>query len=69
KSVYGWGNARSLTNATAAENQVYSGAEIPAADLGSAGDYYLDTKTFILYGPKTSAGWNNSIDLSGTQAN
>jgi|SRR5579871_6102745 len=66
KSVYSWGTAVSLQGASGAENQVYSGTEIPANSFGNTGDYYLDTKTFILYGPKTSTGWNNSIDLNGS---
>jgi hypothetical protein len=66
KTLYSWGNTHTLTGATAAENQVYSGTQDPVNDLGLVGDYYLNTKTFVLYGPKSSSGWNNSLDLQGS---
>jgi hypothetical protein len=34
--------------------------------LGREGDYYLDKDNYILYGPKSSAGWGTPINLKGT---
>jgi len=42
------------TGATgAAGTKIYSGVGLPGEMLGVPGDYYLDTSTGILYGPKT----------------
>ena len=38
-------------------NTILSGAAIPSAASGSIGDFYLDTTTEALYGPKASVGW------------
>lgn len=38
----------------------------PDASLGVAGDYYLDTSSYDLYGPKTESGWGTPINLKGT---
>jgi hypothetical protein len=35
---------------------IYSGAVAPTDTIGSDGDYYFDTVTKILYGPKDIAG-------------
>ena len=37
----------------AAGTQIYSGVGIPSDSFGSPGDFYVDTSTGILYGPKT----------------
>ena len=36
---------------------ILSGTGTPAANVGSAGDFFLDTSTGDLYGPKAQAGW------------
>ena len=36
---------------------VLSGSGTPTAGLGAIGDFYLDTSTNTLYGPKTAGGW------------
>lgn len=43
-----------------------SGAEAPSSATGAIGDYYLNTTTGSLFGPKTSSGWETSINLKGT---
>jgi hypothetical protein len=48
-------------------SQILRGTGVPAASLGIVGDYYLDTSTGILYGPKTENGWESSVDLTGDQ--
>jgi hypothetical protein len=37
-----------------------SGATLPPASAGGVGDYWFDTATATLYGPKTTAGWPTS---------
>jgi hypothetical protein len=48
-------------------SQTYSGNGAPATTLGIIGDYYLDKTNFLLYGPKTAAGWGTPILLRGAQ--
>jgi len=44
----------------------YSGSLTPSSTLGSAGDYYYQTSSASLYGPKTSGGWPvNPVSLGG----
>lgn len=38
-------------------NYLYNSNGLPADNLGNPGDLYLDEDTYIVYGPKTSAGW------------
>ncbi len=53
----------------AAGNAILNGTTAPPADtLGAVGDFYLDTATGTLYGPKTSIGWpSTGTSLVGTQ--
>lgn len=44
---------------------ILSGAGAPAVSVGSVGDFYLDTNTQNLYGPKTSNGWGAPVSLKG----
>lgn len=44
---------------------IYSGTVVPATTLGSNGDFYLNTTTSLLYGPKTAAGWGTGFSLKG----
>jgi hypothetical protein len=41
-------------------NTVLSGTALPSSALGSDGDFYLNTATSCLYGPKASAAWPNT---------
>ncbi|MDN5284538.1 MAG: hypothetical protein JWR38_812 [Mucilaginibacter sp.] len=44
---------------------IYSGNTTPAASKGVIGDFYLDTSTGLLYGPKTANGWGTGFSLKG----
>jgi hypothetical protein len=59
----GWGAVLVMKGASAAENKIYSGTEIPADAFGNYGDYYLDITNFVLYGPRSNSGWGNPINL------
>ncbi|NHA04227.1 collagen-like protein [Mucilaginibacter sp. HC2] len=48
-----------------AGNMIYSGTTTPVATKGAIGDYYLDTATGLLYGPKTATGWGGGLSLKG----
>ena len=51
--------------ASAAGSIIYGGTTVPAASNGAVGDYYLNTTTGLLYGPKTATGWGNGLSLKG----
>lgn len=44
---------------------VRSGAGAPAAGLGVDGDFYINTTTDDIYGPKTSGAWGAATSLIG----
>jgi hypothetical protein len=67
KSSSGWGSGISITGAPGASgSQIYSGSGTPSATLGNNGDYYLDSTSYNLYGPKTASGWGTALSLKGT---
>lgn len=41
-------------------SKIFSGTTTPSPSLGAIGDYYLNTTTYTLIGPKTGAGWPGS---------
>ena len=42
----------------------YSGASDPPANLGVVGDFYLNTTTDVIFGPKSSDGWGSGITIN-----
>jgi len=46
---------------------VLNGATTPASGLGIVGDFYLNTATNELFGPKTAGGWGAGVSLVGPQ--
>ncbi|PYF72836.1 collagen-like protein [Pedobacter nutrimenti] len=71
KGLNGSNGATGQTGATGAAGTngktILSGTGIPAPDLGTTGDYYLDKGTYNLYGPKISSGWGVPTALQGPQ--
>lgn len=51
----------------AAGSRIWSGTTVPSSNMGNAGDYYLETNTYLFYGPKTSVGWGMPINLKGAK--
>jgi hypothetical protein len=45
---------------------ILNGTVVPAAGIGVDGDFYLNTTTKILYGPKTAGAWGSGSSISGT---
>jgi hypothetical protein len=54
-----------VTGGGGGSNTVLSGSGVPSAGLGSDGDFYIDTATFNIYGPKTSGAWGSAVSLIG----
>ena len=44
-------------------NTIQNGVGIPSKKLGINGDFYIDTKSLVLYGPKINGAWKNSTSL------
>ena len=44
---------------------LYSGTDDPSTSTGQDGDYYLNTASGELFGPKTSGEWSDSFMLKG----
>ncbi len=44
---------------------VLHGTTAPAASAGAIGDFYIDTASHEIYGPKTQAGWGDGTNLIG----
>ena len=69
KTSTGWGSPFSLKGATgatgAAGSTINSGIVAPDATVGANGDYYLNTVTYLFYGPKIGGTWPAPINLKG----
>lgn len=50
-----------ITSLLEAPSQVYKESGIPSDTLGKAGDYYVDTSTNKIYGPKTNV-WGTPVN-------
>jgi BclA C-terminal domain/Collagen triple helix repeat (20 copies) len=46
--------------------QLLNGVVVPSTAVGSVGDFYLDTATSTLYGPRTNSGWPAGVNLNGS---
>jgi integrin beta 8 len=44
---------------------VLNGTGAPAGSFGAIGDFYIDTTTNPIYGPKAAGGWGNATNLVG----
>lgn len=59
------GNQGTAGTDGAAGSKILSGTTDPTAAEGAAGDFYLNKTTYVLYGPKTAAGWGMGLELRG----
>ncbi len=48
-------------------NTIRNGPSAPDDSIGLIGDFYLDTSTSTLYGPKADVGWGQGFSLVGPQ--
>jgi hypothetical protein len=44
-------------------NTILNGVGVPSKKVGINGDFYIDTKALVLYGPKVNGAWKNSTSL------
>ncbi|HUW87399.1 MAG TPA: hypothetical protein VMW30_03365 [Candidatus Paceibacterota bacterium] len=52
---------------TAVPNTILNGITPPRSSIGINGDFYIDMKALVLYGPKSKSRWLNPISLRGPQ--
>lgn len=45
--------------------RIYSGSMSPPPAIGDLGDFYFQTSTAILFGPKRTTGWGSGVNLKG----
>ena len=72
KTSDSWGTPINLkgregSNGTAG-SKIHAGTGIPAQNIGNNGDWYIDTKNKMLYGPKTDQGWGSGLALGNSNA-
>ena len=48
-----------------AGSTVLNGSGVPSSELGSNGDFYINTINYDIYGPKSSGGWGSATSLVG----
>jgi hypothetical protein len=44
---------------------ILNGTNNPGSGIGTVGDFYLNTSSNILFGPKTAGGWGTGVSLVG----
>jgi hypothetical protein len=44
---------------------VLNGATAPSASVGEDNDFYIDTATTQLYGPKSGGVWGSPVSMTG----
>jgi hypothetical protein len=49
--------------------QLLSGASEPSPVIGLVGDFYVETNTGKLFGPKTSSGWGEGVYIGANDPN
>lgn len=54
-------------NTSATINTILNGKGAPKSTVGRDGDFYIDTRALLLYGPKTSGKWPTPHALQGPQ--
>jgi hypothetical protein len=66
KNTTNWGAGAALVGPQGLPGKsVLNGAGVPAAALGTVGDFYIDVTARAMYGPKTAAGWGAATSLIG----
>lgn len=54
-----------ITTTTQTVNTILSGKTSPTTSIGKNGDFYIDTKSMLFYGPKKNGLWPLGISLKG----
>ena len=72
KTAGAWGSGVALQGADGAPGSdgadgrtILNGSGAPGGGTGSDGDFYLDTASWNLYGPKTGGAWGSGVALQG----
>jgi hypothetical protein len=69
KTASGWGTGITLVGAPGtAGSTLLSGESAPTLAVGKIGDFYIDSNSMTLYGPKNSTSWGKSVSLGASTA-
>jgi integrin beta 8 len=64
-----WGSSTSLIGPTGSAGtngySILNGSGVPSSGTGANGDFYIDTASNALYGPKSGGVWGSSVSLIG----
>jgi hypothetical protein len=52
-------------SASSIPNTILSGKGAPTLKMGINGDFYIDTRSLLIYGPKKNGKWSNPKNLQG----
>lgn len=63
----GWDDVTPAGGTASAGASLLNGASNPDAATGSNGDFYINTNTHVLFGPKTNGAWGAGVSLVGPQ--
>ncbi len=44
-------------------NTILNGTTVPSSGTGINGDFYINTATWMIYGPKENGGWPPGVSL------
>lgn len=61
-----WQSATSFTGPAGADGKtILNGTSNPGSGIGNDGDFYLNTSTNLLFGPKAAGAWGSGVSLVG----
>lgn len=73
KSEKGWGNPIALIGEKGKDGAdgedaptIHSGTTPPTSDIGNEGDFYIDLRNKVLYGPKIDGNWGDGIVMNNS---
>ncbi|MEI2275622.1 collagen-like protein [Sphingobacterium sp. ML3W] len=73
KSQTGWGQPFNLKGpqgpAGPSGATILSGQTAPALTVGNIGDFYINIKEMVIYGPKTATSWGSPVSLKSDAEN
>jgi len=73
KTSSGWGSGTTMAGpqgpAGVDGRTILSGPAAPGAGDGNDGDFWIDTASNVLYGPKTGGAWGSGVSMIGPQGN
>lgn len=71
KTAAGWGIGISLKGEKGDKGEdgrtILNGTGNPAANIGAVGDFYINTTSYTIFGPKSATGWGGGKSILGAK--